>query len=86
MIPSITVVGLNSRKELALDIDTLKEVIEWYVKFSPIETRSLEVFSRVVRLHDSIQDLRSKELDSTEDYIQKKLDGLAAGEILNESN
>ncbi len=74
-ITTIQVQGVQSKLQVELDLPTLVSVFDWYVKYSPVEKRSLEVFIKVAEMYKALEELKKAEVSKIVSDIEDRLDG-----------
>lgn len=84
-VKAITVVGLNSGKQVLLDIETITYLIQWYLKDAPKEDRVVKVMLQVMRMHDNLADLLAKEVEAARKKMESKFKEELANEYLDGS-
>lgn len=70
----ITIVGLNSKKEIEFDINLVMKMFHAYIAYLPIEQRSPQEQLLLSKQLIAIQDLYNDEQKAAIEYIQKKAD------------
>jgi rubrerythrin len=68
----ITVVGLNSKKEIEFDINLVMKMFHAYIAYLPIEQRSPQEQLLLSKQLIAIQDLYNDEQKAAIEYIQQK--------------
>lgn len=81
----ITVVGLNSGKQVLLDIEAITYLINWYLKDAPKEDRVIKIMLQVMRMHDNLADLLAKEVEGARKKMETKFKEELANEYLDGS-
>ena len=74
-VTTIQIQGAVSKLQVELDLPTLVSVFDWYVKYSPVEKRSLEVFIKVMEMYKSLEELKKAEVSKIVSDIEDRLDG-----------
>lgn len=74
----MVVLGKISGQPVHLDLKTIVDVFEWYVKDAPRDTRTLEKFLKVTKTYEEIRTLLKLEARASVSYIEGKLDDVVA--------
>lgn len=74
-VEKIQIQGVQSKLQVELDLPVLVSVFDWYVKYSPVEKRSLEVFIKVAEMYKALEELKKAEVSKIVSDIEDKLDG-----------
>lgn len=74
-VTTIQIQGAVSKLQVELDLPTLVSVFDWYVKYSPVEKRSLEVFIKVMEMYKALEELKKAEVSKIVSDIEDRLDG-----------
>jgi hypothetical protein len=68
----ITVYGINSDKEISIDLVVVAKLVDAYLTLIPNEKRDAASALRILRLHDAILELSKAEVSAAAKYIEKK--------------